>query len=120
MSNMLEQGAAVQADWLEQRVSEAVLYRRGSSVTTLSATRPPVIHEVEDIDGFQLQDDIYVFVIRMSDLVINGQPTDPLIGDVIEARGQSFRVSPLTSNRPHFRQQDSTGYLATVYTKRVH
>lgn len=117
---MLERGA----EWLQSQrhthLTKQVTYRRGEDTVTLQATIGR--SEFEEVaDGniahrFESRD----YLVRASDLVLNGEPILPEAGDVVlevlgEATHQYEVMGP--GMEPPYRWSDTTKLTLRIHTK---
>ncbi len=111
MANLLQDGVAWLVGQLQSDVSDTIIYSRGALSLTCKATLGRKLLRTQDGNG---QTRIEVtdadFLIRTSDLVLEGLPIEPERGDQILLDGATIRslyeVAPY-SDEPPFRWSDS-------------
>ena len=121
MTDLLQTGS----DWLEgqrhEHLSHAVTYCRGAESVELQATVGQTTFEVEREFGVQKVES-RDFLIRATDLVLGGQPTEPQRGDrVKETLGGQVVVFEVMApgDEPPWRYSDPGRKTLRVHTKQV-
>ena len=84
MTDLLEQGATWLAEQRTEFASRPVVYRRAAESVTLSATLGATTHEFEEVGGVLEQFTSRDFIVRASDLVLDGAAVTPQRNDRIE------------------------------------
>jgi len=122
MTDLLQTGS----DWLESKrhlhLTRTVTYERGSSSVSLQATIGKTEFGVVDESGFEQRYDARDFLIRSSDLVLDGKPALPERGDRIrDADGATVYVYEVMApgQEPVYRYSDPYRKTLRVHTKLI-
>lgn len=115
------------SSWLEAKrhaiATSEVVYRRDDLAVTLQATIGRTEYQQDDGAGVLTRAESRDFLIRALDLVLDGFPALPEIGDRIEERhgGTTFtyEVLPVGSMQPHYRYSDPFRATLRIHTKLV-
>lgn len=103
MGDLLDRGAA----WLEQQrtrhLTTAVTYVRADAQVTLPATIGRTRYETDDGHAVQVAFTDRDFLILVTDLVLEGQVSEPRRGDLIREAGQEFEVLDWRFSDPYRR-----------------
>lgn len=113
--------------WLEKTrrryAAQTVVYRRASSSTTLRASPARTVFEVDTSDGLRTNLRINDYLINVTDLVLDGIPTEPAPGDQIIdgdlSRGEIFEVMSPSESEPAWRYSDNYRRVYRIHTKYV-
>ena len=110
------------AEWLErqrhQHMTVAVQYQRDSESLTLQATIGKTIFEMPDDYGHLTKIESRDFLIRVCDLVMDGQVVTPKPGDRIIEGGFIYEVMSPT-NQPEWRYSDINRQAIRIHTKQT-
>lgn len=90
------------ADWLARtnrdHVSQSVYYVRGASVTNLRAKLGRSEFQSVDAEGFGLRTETVDFIVHVDELEIDGEASDPAVGDrILLGEPGSARVYQVTA-----------------------
>lgn len=123
MSDMLKVGLAWLSDRLIENASEPVTYARGYDFVDIRAAFGRKLLKLDDnAGGIRMEWTDMDFLIRASDLLINGVPITPMRGDkifaVIGEQAQAFEVLPY-GNDPPWRWADPYQSMYRIHTKHV-
>ena len=113
--SLLSDALAQHASRLIESAGECVTYTRGSDSVDVMAVIGGSDLEIEQRDGSVIQFRSIDFLIRISDLELNGELTTPARSDLITYAGKVYRVLP-EPGLPHYRA--ATGYASSMY--RIH
>ena len=122
MTDMLEQGASWLDDQRHQHMTRTVSYVRGSSTVEVQATIGRTVFEQADEFGIVTKTESRDYLIRMADLVLDGQQTLPKRGDQIrETDGTTTFVYEVLSpgDEPVFRYADPYRKALRIHTKHI-
>ncbi|MBK8916316.1 MAG: hypothetical protein IPM64_17265 [Phycisphaerales bacterium] len=121
MSNLLDRGARMLDRLRKQSMSGVVTYRRGSAEVSVSAARGVSRFDTIDDSGGVLAVTSEDFLVSASDLVLDGNVTTPMRGDVIEAeeggRTRQYAVLPPTGSTPCWRWADGFRYTIRIHAR---
>lgn len=116
------------SDWLEEQrhkqLSRLVTYRRGGDAAELAATIGKTTFELDDGAGAVLRVESRDYLIRVSDLVLDGNAILPQRGDQIEetdaASGNTiiYEVGGF-GDQPHFRFSDVNRRTLRIHSKQT-
>lgn len=124
MPDMLGQGSKWLEDQRHKHLSRPVVYQRGEESIELSATVGRTEFEQVDQSGMVNKIESRDFLVRRSDLILDGAPSLPKAGDRIrETSGNEVFIyevmSPLGGNEPPFRYSDPNRHTLRIHTKHV-
>ncbi len=122
MADMLEQGATWLDDQRHQHMTRTVSYARGASTVEVQATIGRTVFEQADEYGIVTKTESRDYLIRTTDLVLDGQPTLPKRGDQIrETDGETTFVYEVLSpgDEPVFRYADPYRKALRIHTKHI-
>ena len=122
MADMLEQGASWLDNQRHQHMTRSVSYARGSSTVEVQATIGRTEFEQADEYGIVQKIESRDYLIRTSDLVLDGQSTLPKQGDQIrEIDGETTFVYEVLSpgDEPVFRYSDPYRKALRIHTKHI-
>jgi hypothetical protein len=120
MSDLIHWGTDWLADQLIDHASQTVVYKRGVHQVTLQATFSRKLLKLADEDGIRMQWTDADFLIRRSDLVLNGNETLPQVGDTVRwTHGGLTYVFEVSAppGEPFWRWSDSFKKIIRVHTK---
>jgi len=103
MSDLLATAAAWLSDVLAEHVSQSVVYWRGATAISLSATVGRTEHQVANERSF-IETEIFTdFLVAVAELMVDDVPITPARGDKIEwdrgAQVDTYLVLPLSDGR---------------------
>lgn len=115
------------SSWLEAKrhaiATSEIVYRRDDRAVTLSATIGRTEYQQDDGYGIITRAESRDFLIRASDLVLDGLPTLPEVGDRIEERQCDatfiYEVLPIGGSQTHWRHSDPYRQTLRIHTKLV-
>lgn len=123
MPNLLEFGSQWLAGKLKAFAAKPVVYRRGNSDVTVSATVGRTLLKLQDgLGGVRMEWTDRDFLIAATDLVMNGIPVLPERGDQIrETQGSRTFVYEVMApgQEPPWRWSDEFRVLLRIHTKQV-
>lgn len=122
MADMLEQGASWLDDQRHQHMTRSVSYARGSSTIELLATIGRTEFEQADDFGIVHKVESRDYLIRTTDLLLDGQATLPKRGDQIrEIDSATTSIYEVLSpgNEPVFRYSDPYRKALRIHTKHI-
>ncbi len=122
MADLLEQGAAFLDDRRHEHLTRTVTYERGASTVDLAATVGRTVFEQADESGFIRKVESRDFLVRRTDLVLDGSETLPKAGDrVHEPDGSQTQVYEVMApgGEPPFRFSDPYRKVLRIHTKHV-
>ncbi|MEP0846062.1 MAG: hypothetical protein HRF50_04475 [Phycisphaerae bacterium] len=121
MTDRLDEGLSWLAEQRQQHMTRTVTYVRGAESITLSAT----VGRTAEITTDPLRGSVHRvrmrdYLVRAADLVLGGESTLPLPGDVVrETDGSTtyeYVVAPLP-DEPCFRYSDAARRTLRIHTK---
>jgi hypothetical protein len=122
MTDLLQQGAAWLEDMRHKHASRPVTYRRGVASVALSATVGRSVFQVATTDGLVEMVERRDYLIRTTDLVLDGTPTTPAVGDriteIVGGRVEVYAVMGAGSEK-HFRPSDPDALTLRIHTAHV-
>lgn len=122
MADLLQQGAAFVDAQRHEHLTRTVTYERGASSVELAATVGRTVFEQADESGFIRKVESRDFLVRRTDLILDGSATLPKAGDrVREADGSQTQVYEVMApgGEPPFRFSDSYRKTLRIHTKHV-
>jgi len=122
MADMLEQGVSWLDDQRHLHMTRSVSYGRGASTVAVQATVGRTVFEQADEYGIVHKTESRDYLIRTSDLVLDGQATLPKRGDLIrEIDGSTTVVYEVLSpgDEPVFRYSDPYRKALRIHTKHI-
>ena len=127
MPDMLGQGSAWLEDQRHKHLSRPVVYQRGEESIELAATIGRTEFEQVDQSGLVNKIESRDFLVRRSDLILDGAPSLPKAGDRIrEVNSEHVFIyevmSPLggpSGGEPPFRYSDPDRHTLRIHTKHV-
>lgn len=106
--------------WLEaqrrEHLSIPVIYRRGESAVTLSATVCKTVFKVVDDYGRFQYIESRDYLVSAADLVLSGKTVLPEAGDEIEESGYVYEIMA-PNHEPEWRYSDSYRQCLRIHTK---
>lgn len=112
MPNFLRDARSWMGDVLQTSSGEEIVYQRGSSSVSMTANVGMGSTGASSGRGVQIQYEITDFVIRRSDLVIDGEVTFPKNGDVILCDSFEYIVVPdQEATKPYRRSGNSYDFI---------
>ncbi|WP_417392032.1 hypothetical protein [Gimesia sp.] len=122
MANLFYKAAKWVAAQTKAHASQSVVYRRGLSVATISATVGRTVYESLDSEGVTAHIESADWLITAADLVLDGQAVTPERNDLIEFTlngvKNTFKVLPMGKDVPIFTYCDNaTQVMIRVHTK---
>lgn len=123
MANRITDGMTRLAARLKAEAASSVTYRRGPLSVSLTATMGSQLLRLSDgLGGMVIQRADRDFIITASDLVLNGDATEPRDGDIIDVsiggNTERFMVSPI-GTEASWRHSDAAGTIYRIHTKHV-
>lgn len=125
MADLLEQSAAFLGDRRHTHLTRTVTYQRGAESVEIAATvGRTVFEQADDVggSGFIRKVESRDFLVRRTDLILNGSATLPRAGDrVREADGSEIQVYEVMApgGEPPFRYSDPYRNVLRIHTKHV-
>jgi len=122
MADLLQQGAAFLDDRRHEHLTRTVTYERGASTVDLAATVGRTVFEQADESGFIRKVESRDFLVRRTDLVLDGSAALPQAGDrVLEPDGSQTQVYEVMApgGEPPFRFSDPYRKVLRIHTKHV-
>ena len=121
MSDLLESGQAWLAGKLKSHASREVVYLRGASQATVSATIGRTLLKLDDgYGGIRMEWTDRDFLIQATEIDFGGGPVSPERGDRIqETAGSVVSTYEVTAygGDPPFRPSDPFGIVLRIHTK---
>ena len=123
MTDLLERGS----QWLEAQrhefLTRTVVYQRGDDSVQLQATVGNTVFRFDDAHGGVTRYVSRDFLIRVEDLVLDGEAVLPKRGDRIrEPHGEQVHVHEVMGpgrDEPHWRYSDPHRRTLRIHTKQV-
>jgi len=122
MADLLQQGAAFLDDQRHAHLTRTVTYERGASTVDLAATVGRTVYEQADESGFIRKIESRDFLVRRTDLVLDGSAALPRAGDrVRETDGFETQIFEVMApgGEPPFRFSDPYRNTLRIHTKHV-
>ena len=122
MADLLEQGAAFLDDRRHTHLTRTVTYERGVSSVDVAATVGRTVFEQADESGFIRKVESRDFLVRRTDLILDGSAALPKAGDrVRETDGSQTQVYEVMApgGEPPFRYSDPYRNVLRIHTKHV-
>ena len=125
MPDLLEQGAAWLDEQRHKHLTRTVTYVRGDDSVEVQAAIGQTNFRFDDRFGATIRHVARDYLIRTSDLVINGQAIEPRRGDRIREviGGQALEHEVMSPNasggEPEWRWSDPFGMTMRIHTKKV-
>ncbi|MDD5503349.1 MAG: hypothetical protein PHH26_07815 [Candidatus Thermoplasmatota archaeon] len=116
MADLLKDGMEFLDVQRKMYMTEDVIYKRGESSVNLRATVGKTDFEVGEEGCFKVGSHVVDFLLTATDLVLNGSPVLPEMGDEIEYNGKTFTVLHLPSDG-FWRWSDPYGKTMRIHTK---
>ncbi len=99
MADMLRRGAEHLAARRRQHMTSTVTYARAAASVQLPATPGRTEYTQQDGDGFNSAIEVRDWLLTRADLVLDGQPAEPQLGDVITTgAGERYQVTAPPDN----------------------
>lgn len=120
MGDLLKQGAEFLHAQRSAHMASDVVFVRGAESVVLSATIGHTDFEEADTDGFIQRVQTRDYLVLAADLVLGGQPSTPVRGDIIrETIGEKVFVYEVMSpgNEPLWRWSDPHRNTIRIHTK---
>lgn len=122
MTNLLEQASDWLAEQLDEYASNSVLYRRGSLVAAVVASKAKTTFDVPQVDGMLIQVQSHDWLITAQSIVLDAEVVKPAIGDriieTIAGKLHCYEVQKFGMEQ-HYRQCDPFGHKLRIHTKYV-
>ncbi len=123
MADLLTKGVAWMAGKLKASASRLAVYSRGTASVTLSITLGhTLLRTADDQGGETLGWTDADIILTAADLVLNGQPTVPVLGDRIAIpfglQTWTFEILPMGGEQP-WRWCDGSHTLLRVHLKKI-
>jgi len=122
LADLLEQGMTFLDEKRHQHMTRTVVYQRGGSSVEVAATLGATTFEQADAFGIVQKIESRDFLIRTSDLVLDGALTLPKAGDRIrDTNGDQVFVYEVMApgNEPPFRFSDPYRKALRIHTKHI-
>lgn len=123
MADLLESGQDWLAGQLKTHASREVVYQRGASQVTVSATIGRTLLKLDDdYGGIRMEWTDRDFLIQAADLVLGTETITPQRGDQVkETVGSIVTTYEVAAygNEPPWRQSDPFGIVLRIHTKRI-
>ncbi|MEQ9616661.1 MAG: hypothetical protein RLN60_01360 [Phycisphaerales bacterium] len=122
MADLLQKGSEFLESQRHQHMTRPVVYLRGGESVQLDATVGRTVFEQQDQFGMVQRTESRDYLVRTSDLVLNGSQAEPKVGDrVREPSGTSALLYEVMSigNEPPFRFSDPERSTLRIHTKFV-
>lgn len=122
MADLLQHGAAFVDGRRHTHLTRTVTYQRGAGSVDLAATVGRTVFEQADESGFIRRVESRDFLVRRTDLVLDGSQTLPKAGDrVREPDGPQTQVYEVMApgGEPPFRFSDPYRKVLRIHTKHV-
>jgi len=118
--DLLASGAAWLSEQRHRHLTRSITYRRGSRAIEMRATVGRTDWEVDDGHGYLERFESRDFVVRSSDLVLEGRKSLPSPGDRISEVGSTAVYEVMAPPRaPAWRNADPDGISIRIHSKRV-
>lgn len=121
--NMLQAGSDWLASQLKTHASRSVVYQRGVREVTVLAVIGRTLMKLDDgLGGVKMEWTDRDFLIQASDLVLDGEPIQPQLGDTIrETNGDVTYIYEVMApgGEPHWRWSDDYHKVMRIHTKQV-
>lgn len=110
---------AVAGLWQTLQASNGQLleYRTGEYTWDVYGVRGSTVSDFEDVGGLTSTVQTVDWLVKSSELEIDGFFHWPAVGDTIEAAGKVYQVQPLESGQEPWRWVDSGRILVRIHTK---
>lgn len=120
MTNLLADGATWLSDQLQNNAGTSAVYWRDTAASdSITVTRSPRIHQIENAEGLLQNIRRDAFIVKASDLVIGGETIEPRSGDRVVIGTEQYEVMPPDDGTPAFEPSDSSGVMLVVHAKRT-
>jgi len=122
MADLLQQGAAFLDDRRHEHLTRTVTYGRGASTVDVAATIGRTVFEQADESGLIRRVESRDFLVRRTDLVLDGSAALPRAGDrVRETDGFETQIFEVMApgGEPPFRFSDPYRNTLRIHTKHV-
>jgi len=122
MADLLEQGAAFLDDRRHQHLTRAVTYERGAASVEVAVTVGRTVFEQADESGFIRKVESRDFLVRRTELILDGSEALPKAGDrVREADGEQVQIYEVMApgGEPPFRYSDPYRKVLRIHTKHI-
>lgn len=106
------------ADMLRTHAGQSVVYTRGPKSITITAIHAGRSQDMVDDQGVVTRTRQHDWLIRQSELEIDGVAISPHKGDLITVGLYQYQVLPDGPNGPE-QEMDADGYMLRVKTKQV-
>lgn len=118
--NLLKMGERWLADKQRQHASEPVTYSRSDASAAVRAVRGRAQTVTEDDSGLQIPTGDGDWIIEASELVLDGNATEPRSGDrITDASGVIFEVSPPGPGLQEWVYAEPTQLRYRIHTKQI-
>lgn len=122
MTNILQDGAAWLGGQLNDHAGLSVVYQRGASSVSITATATMHEYEVVDDDGFGIVMLSRDYIVHAADMILSGAEIAPRAGDRITETIQGvvcvFEVMAL-GQKHEYEPLDTDGLMWLIHTKKV-
>lgn len=102
---------------LKQSAGDVIVYQRGSSTVSITAAVGATDGERMDAGGMSYSFTSTDFLIKSSDLVLDGEVVMPAKGDRITYDGRSYTVVVMQSGEKPYRESGTGSSVYRVHTK---
>lgn len=122
MGDLLEQGTAFLDERRHEHLTRSVIYERGAASVDVAATVGRTVFEQADESGFIRKVESRDFLVRRTDLILDGSAVLPKAGDrVRDADGSQTQVYEVMApgGEPPFRYSDPYRKVLRIHTKLV-
>lgn len=122
VTNILQDGAAWLGGQLKDHAGLSVVYQRGASSVSITATATMHEYEVVDDDGFGIVMLSRDYIVHAADMILSGAEIAPRAGDRITETIQGvvcvFEVMAL-GQKHEYEPLDTDGLMWLIHTKKV-
>lgn len=122
MADLLEQGMTFLDEKRHEHLTRSVVYERGASTVEVQATLGETTFEQADDFGIVQKIESRDFLIRTSDLILDGQPAVPKAGDRLrDTQGTQVFVYEVSApgSEPPYRYSDPYRKALRIHTKHI-
>lgn len=121
--DILSAGVAALGRVLRSHAAQSILYKRGTAVVQIDATKGSTLFESDTASGGLLRIESRDFIFEAERLVIEGDVTTPARGDKIEemqgGKTYTYEVLDLGAGTQPWRYCDPYRTLIRVHTKKI-
>jgi len=122
MADLLEQGAQFLDDQRHAHMTRMVVYERDTATVEVQATIGQTVFEQADEFGVIQRTESRDFLIRTADLILDGTPVIPKVGDRIrDTSGTKVFIYEVLApgTEPPFRYSDPYRKALRIHTKHI-